>query len=150
MSYQFVCLGCLLRTTWALGGGGLFCWNMANRLDRNSVQNNESQPGRGFHSQAVHSCPDKGILYTAPTQIRWTPSTVAQPGPTACVHRLEKDQKLKEQASQELESPTHRSAEVIRAVNKCCAIWTQWEPSLIYHCLAVICKRLWLMWGLVL
>ena len=37
-----------------------------------------------------------------------------------------------------------------RAVNKCCAIWTQWEPSLIHYSLAVICKRLWLIWGLAL
>lgn len=37
-----------------------------------------------------------------------------------------------------------------RAANKCCAIWTQWEPSLIHYSLAVICKHLWLLWGLAL
>lgn len=80
---------------------------MANWLDGNPAQNNESQPCGGFHSQAVHSWPDKGILYTAPTQTHWAPSTVALSGPSACAHRLEKDQRQNKEAPQELASQKH-------------------------------------------
>lgn len=40
---------------------------MANWLDRNPAQNNESQPSSGFHRQAVNSWFDKGIVYTVCT-----------------------------------------------------------------------------------
>lgn len=84
-----VCLGNLDQT--GVDFFFLFYLNMANWLDGNPAENNESQPCGGFHSQAVHSWPDKGILYTAPTRTHWKQSTVAWQGPLGCVRRLEKD-----------------------------------------------------------
>lgn len=59
--------------TWSWVGGvllipPLFLSQYGKRVGWKLAQNNESQPCCGFHSQAVHSWPYKGILYTeAPT-----------------------------------------------------------------------------------
>ena len=61
----FICLGNLDQNRVGFFVPSFFRLNMANWLDGNPAENNESQPCGGFHSQAVHSWPDKGILYTA-------------------------------------------------------------------------------------
>lgn len=97
MPRQMVCLGNLVRT------GRILSHNMANWLDGKLARNNESQRSGGFHSQAVHSWPDKGILYTAPTPTHWTPTMAAWPRSPVCVLRLEKDHRQTEQTCEELE-----------------------------------------------